>query len=130
MVAEITLVNHKPLSPPDGGTVRIERILSGLRREGHEVSFAHWEDASQDYTATNSITVAKPRLGPVRRLANRLYGGEEGSAALDLILCNYPSMFAKIRGELRTSAILQTEQIWSALLPLMYRKSLNKVSVL
>ncbi len=123
-------MNHKPLNPPDGGTIRIEGILSGLRTQGHDVLFAHWEAESRNYLSFNAVTVGKPKLGTVHRLAKYLYGGTEGSAALDLILCNLPSLFARIRSNLGSCSVLQAEQIWSALLPLMYRKAINKVSVL
>jgi len=126
---EIALVNHKPLNPPDGGTIRIEGILRGLRRN-HNVTFAHWEAESQGYDPLNALTSAKPKLRLIRKVANHLYGSEDGGAALDLILCNYPSLFAKARSQVGSSSVLQAEQIWSAFLPLLYRKALNKVSVL
>jgi glycosyltransferase involved in cell wall biosynthesis len=76
------------------------------------------------------VGIRKPAMRYLRALGRILYGTKEGESAIDLLLCNFPRVFTKLRGPLRYSSIVQSEQIWSALFPLLYRRLLNKVSVL
>ena len=127
---QITVLNHKNLSPPDGGTLRIQNFISGLASRGHDVSFAYWGSRERETFGTHIVNVRKPPARFLQRLASMVYGGEEGKAAVELLLCNYPTMFMKLHPNLKTSSVLQAEQIWSAAIPLLYRKMFNKVTVL
>jgi glycosyltransferase involved in cell wall biosynthesis len=127
---EITILNHKNLSPPDGGTLRIKSFVDGLASRGHNVSFAYWGSADPDSMAGRTITMKNPAPWLFQRLGEKLYGGAEGRAAVELLFCNYPTMFMKLHRSLKSSSIFQAEQIWSAEIPLLYRKVMNKVSVL
>jgi glycosyltransferase involved in cell wall biosynthesis len=108
----------------------VKNIVSGLANKGHNVTFAYWGATENEYGRATSIAVEKPDMSLLHRLGQSFYRGEEGSAAMDLILCNLPRMFLKMRGNIRTAAVVQSEQIWSALLPMLYRRLLNKVCVL
>jgi glycosyltransferase involved in cell wall biosynthesis len=128
--SQISILNHKNLTPLDGGTIRVKNIVSGLADRGHDVTFAYWGSQENAYGRATSVAVEKPKMNTLLRLGRSLYRGEEGGAAIDLLLCNLPSMFMKMRGNMKSAAIVQSEQIWSAMLPMLYRRLLNKVCVL
>lgn len=122
-------MNHKPLNPPDGGTIRIHELLNGLRASGHNVRFAYW-GAHSDGTSVQDTGVPKPASSAMMKFAEKLYRGREGAAAIDLMTCVHPSLLRGITGQIKEAEILQAEQIWSAPLPLAYGRVVNKIRIL
>ncbi len=130
-LGRISIINHKQLHPLDGGTLRVGNIVNGLVRRGRDVFLAYWSDRAIERVGSQiGFGVTKPRLRALKILGRILYGSKEGENAVDLLLCNFPRILTKLRCYLRTSSVVQSEQIWSALFPLLYRRFLNKVSVL
>jgi len=129
---KISVVNHKELESVDGGTTRVRNIVRGLAGRGHEVWYSCYGDRSHGTDGPNlsSVTVKKPELKLLRKLGRSLYGGAEGEAAIGILSCNHPIATLRLRSMLSSSGIVQIEQIWSALYPLLYSRIRGKTCVL
>ncbi len=136
-LSTIALVNHKPLSDIDGGTLRIRNIASGLVDRGHEVCFTSWQssggpgDPSSPSSSLPFKTILQKK--PAERLFRafgRIIAGVTGESAADIIACNLPTVALRNSTALKSADIVQVEQIWSALFPLLLRRVSNKVCLL
>jgi glycosyltransferase involved in cell wall biosynthesis len=129
---KISVVNHKELESVDGGTTRVRNIVRGLADRGHEVWYSCYGDRNHGTDGPNlsSVTVKKPELRLLRKLGRSLYGGVEGEAAIGILSCNHPIATLRLHSMLSSSGIIQIEQIWSALYPLLYSKIRGKTCVL
>src|SRR5205807_937403 len=118
---KISVVNHKELDSVDGGTTRVRSIVHGLANHGHEVWYSCYGDAHRttDNPNLSSVTVKKPELRLLRKLGRSLYGSAEGEAAIGILSCNHPLATLRLRSVLSSSGIVQIEQIWSGLYPLL-----------
>lgn len=131
-MSTIALVNHKPLSYMDGGTLRIRNIASGLVDRGHEVCFTSWQSAEElnDPTFPFKTILHKKPAARLFRAFGRIMAGVTGESAADIIACNLPTVALRNGAELKSVDIVQVEQIWSALFPLLLRRASNKVCIL
>ena len=129
---KISVVNHKDLESIDGGTTRVRSIVRGLANHGHQVYYSCYGDGgyTNNGPGLSAFRIRKPELKILRRLARSFYGGEEGEAAINIFSCNHPIATLKLAPILSASGIVQIEQIWSALFPLLYAKLRGKVSLL
>ena len=128
---KISVVNHKDLESIDGGTTRVRSIVHGLANHGHQVWYSCYGDGG--YTSdgpVSEVRIRKPDLKILRRLGRSFYGADEGVAAIDILSCNHPMATLKLGPILSSSRVIQIEQIWSALYPLLYAKMKGKVSLL
>jgi glycosyltransferase involved in cell wall biosynthesis len=128
----ISVVNHKSLDSIDGGTTRVRSIVQGLANHGHRVWYSCYGEDNQTSRGPNfsAVTIRKPDLSVLRRLARHAYGGVEGEAAVNILACNHPIAALRLRSILSTSNVVQIEQIWSALYPLLCAKVLGKTCLL
>jgi glycosyltransferase involved in cell wall biosynthesis len=78
----------------------------------------------------NEYQVRKPELRLLQKFAKSFYGGEEGQAAIEIFACNHPIAALQLRSILGSSGLIQIEQIWSALFPLLYAKLRGKTTIL
>ncbi len=129
---KISVVNHKSLASIDGGTTRVRSIVHGLVNHGHKVWYSCYGDGgyTSDGRGLSTVAVRKPELRLLRRLAGSSYGGIEGRAAIDILSCNHPIATLRLRSILSSSGIVQIEQIWSALYPLLYARMHGKRCIL
>ncbi len=129
---KISVVNHKDLESIDGGTTRVRSIVRGLASHGHQVWYSCYGDGgyTSDGPGLTAFRIRKPELKLLRRLGRSFYGGDEGEAAIDIFSCNHPIATLRLRSLLSSSGVVQIEQIWSALFPLLYAKMRGKVSLL
>src|SRR5215831_8360429 len=128
----ISVVNHKSLDSIDGGTTRVRSIVHGLAGHGHRVCYSCYgkDTRTTEDLNVSAITIRKPNLSILRRIARKAYGGSEGEAAIDILSCNNPIATLRLRSILSSSSVVQIEQIWSALYPLLCAKILGKTCVL
>ena len=127
----ISVVNHKDLESIDGGTTRVRSIVHGLANRGHQVYYSCYGDGG--YTndgPVSEVRIRKPDLRILRKLGRSFYGGDEGEAAIDILSCNHPIASLRLGPILSSSGLVQIEQIWSALYPLLYARLKGKVSLL
>jgi len=129
---KIAVVNHKELESVDGGTTRVRSIVNGLANHGHDVWYSCYGNgnSTSDIPGLLSVVVKKPELRLLRRLGRSLYGSVEGEAAIDILSCNHPLATLRLRSVLSSSGIVQIEQIWSALYPLLYARIRGKTCIL
>lgn len=129
---KISVVNHKELDSVDGGTTRVRSIVQGLASHGHQVWYSCYgtSDRTTSRPGLAALRVKKPELRLLRQLARSLYGGEEGEAAIDILSCNHPVATLKLLSVLSSSNIVQIEQIWSALYPLLFARLRGKTTIL
>ena len=129
---KISVVNHKDLDSVDGGTTRVRSIVQGLASHGHQVWYSCYGTSSHTTSRPGlaALRVKKPELRLLRQLARSLYGGEEGEAAIDILSCNHPVATLKLFSVLSSSNIVQIEQIWSALYPLLLARLRGKATIL
>ena len=129
---KISVVNHKVLDSVDGGTTRVRSIVQGLANNGHQVWYSCYgtSDGATSRPGLATLSVKKPALRLLRQLARSLYGGEEGEAAIDILSCNHPVATLKILSVLSSSNVVQIEQIWSALYPLLFARLRGKTAIL
>jgi glycosyltransferase involved in cell wall biosynthesis len=129
---KISVVNHKDLDSVDGGTTRVRSIVQGLANHGHQVWYSCYgtSDRSTSRAGLAALRVKKPELKFLRQLARSLYGGEEGEAAIDILSCNHPVATLKLLSVLSSSNVMQIEQIWSALYPLLFARLRGKTAIL
>ncbi len=128
---KISVVNHKDLECIDGGTTRVRSIVHGLANHGHQVWYSCYGDGG--YTSdgpVSEVRIRKPDLRILRKLGRSFYGGDEGEAAIDILSCNHPIAALRLGPILSSSGLVQIEQIWSALYPLLYARMKGKVSLL
>lgn len=129
---KISVVNHKDLDSVDGGTTRVRSIVQGLANHGHEVWYSCYgaSDYSTNRPGLAALRVKKPELRLLRQLARSLYGGEEGEAAVNILSCNHPVATLRLLSVLSSSDVVQIEQIWSALWPLLFARLRGKSAIL
>lgn len=128
---KISVVNHKDLESIDGGTTRVRNIVHGLANHGHQVWYSCYGDGG--YTSdgpVSEVRIRKPDLKILRKLGRSFYGGDEGEAAIDIFSCNHPIAALRLRSILSSAGLVQIEQIWSALYPLLYARLTGKVCLL
>ena len=129
---KISVVNHKDLESIDGGTTRVRNIVYGLANHGHEVSYSCYgqQGKTSDSSGINEFQIRKPDLKLLQKFGKIFYGGEEGQAAVEIFACNHPIATMQLRSILGSSNIIQIEQIWSALFPLLYAKLRGRTTIL